>query len=253
MAVSLNSVVPFNPPLQANYLHAPRSGIGASLLKASHFTSPSGIVSLRTAKGKKWGVLLLVANGDDVATGISDKGSENAERSDSDDRSSAVTLQSLDSPIRNSQFQTSAETESGPQISEDVNGSVISKNASSVSLKSGLKRSPLTAREKLRAARVLSRYTESKTSKASKSELGSNVLEALRESDRGKKKSRLPEAPTNLFDDSKRGMPKPGLTFEFPGGFDAFIILVSFVTISSLMFATTYIVWKVGAIHFNEY
>ncbi|THG03500.1 hypothetical protein TEA_021259 [Camellia sinensis var. sinensis] len=212
-----------------------------------------GIVSLRTAKGKKWGVLLLVANGDDVATDISDKGSENAERSDSDDRSSAVTLPSLDSPIRNSQFQTSTETESGPQISEDVNGSVISKNASSVSLKSGLKRSPLTAREKLRAARVLSRYTESKASKASKSELGSNVLEALRESDRGKKKSRLPEAPTNLFDDSKRGMPKPGLTFEFPGGFDAFIILVSFVTISSLMFATTYIVWKVGAIHFNEY
>ncbi|CAL5407494.1 unnamed protein product [Camellia sinensis] len=238
---------------RANYLHAPRSGIGASLLKASHFTSPSGIVSLRTAKGKKWGVLLLVANGDDVATDISDKGSENAERSDSDDRSSAVTLPSLDSPIRNSQFQTSTETESGPQISEDVNGSVISKNASSVSLKSGLKRSPLTAREKLRAARVLSRYTESKASKASKSELGSNVLEALRESDRGKKKSRLPEAPTNLFDDSKRGMPKPGLTFEFPGGFDAFIILVSFVTISSLMFATTYIVWKVGAIHFNEY
>lgn len=118
-------------------------------------------------------------------------------------------------------------------------------------MKPGLKRMPLTAREKLRAARVLSRYTETKPSKA---QLGSKVLEALRESDKkDRKRSGLPEAPTNLFDDSKRGMPKAGLTWELPVGVDVAIIIFSFVFISILMFATTYFVWKVGAIHFNEF
>lgn len=82
--------------------------------------------------------------------------------------------------------------------------------------------------------------------------MGSKVLDALRESDRGKKKG-LPEAPGNMFDDSKRGLPQQGFTFQFPGGNDLFIIVFSFVFISTVMFATTYIVWKVGAIHFNEY
>jgi len=243
MAVSLNSVVVLNP--SAKYLHVPKSGIRASILNGSHFVSPSGIVGLRKHKNsKKQGLCLLVADGDRVATDAIDKAPANAETSDSDERSS-----SLDSPIRNSQFPTSAET-----LSEDSNGSAVSSNmkqeASSVNKKSGVKRSSLTAREKLRAARVLSRYTESKAS--SKAPLGSKVLEALRESDKGKKKSRLPEAPTNLLDDSKRGMPKPGWTFEFPGGIDVFAIAFSFVFISTLMFATTYFVWKVGAIHFNE-
>lgn len=112
------------------------------------------------------------------------------------------------------------------------------------------KRAPLTAREKLRAARVLSRYTESKPSKP---RMGSKVLAALRESDGGKKRSGLPQAPTNLFDDSKRGMPKKGLTFDLPGGADLFFIVLSFVLISTAMFATTFLVWKLGAIHFNEY
>ncbi|XP_057510122.1 uncharacterized protein LOC130792602 [Actinidia eriantha] len=247
MAVSLNTVSFFNSALQGKYLHAPRSCIGVSLLKSSQLASPLGIVRLRrSTKENKWGTCLLVADGDQVATDTSNTGSGNAETSDSGDLSSPVTLPSLDIPVVNSQLQTSAETVPGPQKPADVNGSVVSSN-----LKSGLKRSPLTAREKLRAARVLSRYTESKAS--TKPDLGSKVLEALRESDRGKKKSGLPEAPTNLFDDSKRGMPKPGWTFEFPGGVDVFIIAFSFVFISTLMFATTYLVWKVGAIHFNEY
>lgn len=112
------------------------------------------------------------------------------------------------------------------------------------------KRAPLSAREKLRAARVLSRYTESKPSKP---RMGSKVLDALRDSDGGKRRSGLPQAPTNLFDDSKRGMPKKGLTFDLPGGADLFFIVLSFVLISTTMFATTYLVWKLGAIHFNEY
>uniref|UniRef100_A0A803M3W0 Uncharacterized protein n=1 Tax=Chenopodium quinoa TaxID=63459 RepID=A0A803M3W0_CHEQI len=122
------------------------------------------------------------------------------------------------------------------------------KIPSSADVQSIQKKTPLTARERLRAARVLSRYSDSKPAK---SEIGRSVLDALRESEKGKKG--LPQAPTNLFDDSKRGMPKAGLTFDFPGGLDLFLIAFSFVFISSVMFATTYIVWKVGAIHFNEF
>ncbi|CAI0415741.1 unnamed protein product [Linum tenue] len=110
--------------------------------------------------------------------------------------------------------------------------------------------SPLTARERLKAARVLSRYPESKTTKP---DMGKKVLDALRESDKGKKRSRLPEAPTNMLDDAKRGMPNPGWTFDFPGGNDLLVIAFSFVFISTVMFATTFVVWKVGAIHFNEF
>ncbi|WOL00661.1 hypothetical protein Cni_G09374 [Canna indica] len=112
------------------------------------------------------------------------------------------------------------------------------------------RRSSLTVREKLRAARVLSKYMESKPTE---SEFGSKVLEASRQSDKGKKRSGLPEAPTNLFDDSKRGMPQPGWTFELPFQGDIFVIAFSFVFISTVMLGTTYIVWKSGAIHFNEY
>lgn len=119
---------------------------------------------------------------------------------------------------------------------------------SSADVQSKQKKTPLTARERLRAARVLSRYSDPKPT--ARSEIGRSVLDALRESEKGKKG--LPAAPTNLFDDSKRGMPKKGLTFSFPGGLDLFLIAFSFVFISSVMFATTYLVWKVGAIHFNE-
>uniref|UniRef100_A0A5B6YUY6 Uncharacterized protein n=1 Tax=Davidia involucrata TaxID=16924 RepID=A0A5B6YUY6_DAVIN len=249
MAVSLNSVVGFNSTLQAEYHNVSRSGIRTSALKVNRFTYPLGMVGLRRIiKDKKWGLCLLVADGDRVATDTSDTGSGNAERAFSDGPS-AVNLPSLDSQTRNSQFQTSAEAELQPQTPKVSNGSIVSSDLKQ-DAKFSPKRSRLTAREKLRAARVLSRNTESK---ASKSELGSKVWEAMRESDRGKKRSGLPEAPTNLFDDSKRGMPKKGLTFELPGGVDVFIIAFSFVFISTVMFATTYIVWKVGAIHFNEY
>jgi len=114
------------------------------------------------------------------------------------------------------------------------------------------KKAPLTARERLRAARVLSRYTEA-TPKPSKPKMGSQLLDVLKESDKkSKRKPGLPEAPTNMLDDSRRGMPKSGLTFDLPGGSDILIIAFSFVFISTVMFATTFLVWKLGAIHFNE-
>ncbi|XP_059627957.1 uncharacterized protein LOC132270772 isoform X2 [Cornus florida] len=255
MAVSVNSVVGFTST--AKYQHVARAGVGASVLKVTHFTSSSQVVgSRRLGKGKNRGLCLLVADDDRVATDNSDKDSTSTERSFVDDRSSAVNLASLDSQTRNSEIQTSAEVESGPQTPTVSSGSTFSSellklDTPSANIKSIPKRSSLTAREKLRAARVLSRYAEPKASK--KPQLGSKVLEALKESDLGKKRSGLPEAPTNLFDDSKRGMPKQGLTFDFPGGADVLLIIFSFVFISTVMFGTTYIVWKVGAIHFNEY
>lgn len=194
----------------------------------------------------KQSFFLLVAKNDRLQTEVNGK--------DSDVITTTVNPSSSESSKTEGEMQSNGQTESVVQASKVSNGSVTSTNlqqeASSAIPKPTVKRSPLTAREKLRAARVLSRYNESK---ASKPDLGSKLIEALRESEKGKKRSGLPEAPTNLFDDSKRGMPKPGWTFEFPGGFDVFLVAFSFIFISTVMFATTYIVWKVGAIHFNEY
>jgi hypothetical protein len=136
-------------------------------------------------------------------------------------------------------------------------------NANGSATSEAPKRAPLTARERLRAARVLGKYAEPAKKGAalssSKPEFGSGVLDALREADAkkagggGRRRSRLPEAPGNLFDDSKRGMPKDGWTFELPFGVDVFLVLVSFTLITTIMFGTAYLVWKLGAIHFNEY
>lgn len=253
MAVSLNSVLGFNSTLQAKYQHVSRSPVGVSLLKVTPSSSSLGVFeSKRSIKHKRWDSGLLVADSDQVAGETSEKISGSV---DSEDQVLVVNPSSLDSAAGNGQFQTNIVNESEPQTFEASKGSTVSSDlkqntGSSPDSQSNPKRSPLTARERLRAARVLSRYTETTSSK---SELGSKVLDALRASDKGKRRSGLPEAPTNLFDDSKRGLPKQGLTFQFPGGVDLFIIAFSFVFISTVMFATTYIVWKAGAIHFNEY
>ncbi|KAG5239992.1 Differentiation-associated protein [Salix suchowensis] len=89
------------------------------------------------------------------------------------------------------------------------------------------------------------RRTESKTSK---SEMGRKVLDALRESDKGKKNSGLPEALKTCLMTASEGCQRRDGPFNFQG-FRTLFIVVSFVLISTIMFATTYIVWKVGAIH----
>ncbi|XP_010689467.2 uncharacterized protein LOC104903165 isoform X1 [Beta vulgaris subsp. vulgaris] len=172
---------------------------------------------------------LLVAESDRV---ITDRGESSISESVS---------ASEESSLKPNQLETSVANDSNQENKIPVSSSIDDS-------KRGMqKKAPLTARERLRAARVLSRYSDSKPAK---SDIGRSVLDALRESEKGKKG--LPQAPTNLFDDSKRGMPKKGLTFDFPGGSDLFVIAFSFVFISTVMFATTYFVWKVGAIHFNE-
>lgn len=251
-ALSFNSLVCFTSSL-ANYHHTSRSDVGASAQNVTHLVSHPRVVGLRT-KLKKLGPLILYASGDNVAVETSDKSSGNAEVSLADDQPSTVNSPSS-STSEDSQSLASANTQVQSQTSKDSDGSVVTSEQKQESSPSNLRSTPirssrLTAREKLRAARVLSRKPEPK--KAAKLQLGSQVLEVLRESDKGKRRPGLPEAPTNMLDDSKRGMPKKGLTFELPGGNEVFFIILSVVLISTVMFTTTYIVWKVGAIHFNE-
>ncbi|KAI3793328.1 hypothetical protein L1987_35945 [Smallanthus sonchifolius] len=218
MVISLNSFIAFN--FTANHQSAPRVCIGVPILKAKPFSTRSrSLTPIHTRNGKP----LLVANSDRVTTETSDKTSDITKTSETE------------------------EVKSAPEPSE------LKQGSSNGDIISSPKRLKLTAREKLKAARVRNRESEPKAAK--KEELGSKVLEVLRETDRvtGKKRSGLPEAPTNMLDDSKRGMPKKGLTFELPVGWDVFLIITSVVVISTIMFTTTYIVWKVGAIHFNEY
>ena len=234
--------------LRVKYQNILKSSTGASTSNGYHVKASFGALGSRrlVTKGKQWDFSLSVADGDRLTAETAEGGSGNTERSISDDRISDGNLSSL--PPSNGS--------PAPQNEGDAS-TLASASASTTSSPSSqqerLKRSPLTARERLRAARVLSRYNTDSTSKpAAKPDLGSKVLDALRESDRGKKKG-LPEAPGNMLDDSKRGLPPKGLTFQFPGGNDLFVIVFSFVFISTVMFATTFIVWKVGAIHFNEY
>ncbi|KAK7387465.1 hypothetical protein VNO78_28292 [Psophocarpus tetragonolobus] len=243
------SIVSFNPTrLETKYQDASRYFVGASLPKSTQFT-PFLVVSRsrKLVKERKFGRCFSVADSDQLAAdNSSSKDLDNAENSLVNDQ-----LASMNPPDEDFQFQARVNAESGSQTLQASNGSINQKQGSAASPKSqsAAKRPPLTARERLKAARVISQYTQSK---ASKPDMSTRVLEASKQSDRGKKKSGLPEAPTNLFDDSKRGL-STGFTFQFPASSDLFIIVFSFVLISTVMFATTYIVWKVGAIHFNEY
>ncbi|KAJ4827913.1 hypothetical protein Tsubulata_021779 [Turnera subulata] len=253
MAVSLNSVVALYTTSQGKYRHVSGSFVKASTKDFA--TSLSMFGSKVKIKERRTSPCLSVADSDNLAAEASDKGPGGAASVISDNPQSAGNPSSVDALGGNGQPQTRASGEAGQQMPSSSNGSTVSsdqKEDSRPKLQFKQKKAPLTAKERLKAARVLSRYNEAK-SKAPKKELGSNVLALLRESEKGKKKTRLPEAPTDMFDDSNRGSPKPGLTFDFPGGTDLLIIAVSFVLISTIMLGTTYIVWKVGAIHFNEY
>ncbi|KAL9226692.1 hypothetical protein vseg_002475 [Gypsophila vaccaria] len=211
MTVSLNTVLPFHP------MQVTRSScLGSAVTQMTHVLSPRVLhKSMVTIKCNRRFSHVLAAESERVESVTA------PERLTSDLENPAPATPALVGPTNN----TSSSNDEKPTQ----------------------KKAPLTARERLRAARVLSRYAESKPTR---SDMGRSVLDALRESEKGKKG--LPQAPTNLLDDQKRGMPKAGLTFDFPGGFDLFVIAFSFVFISTVMFATTYFVWKLGAIHFNE-
>ncbi|KAL4189766.1 hypothetical protein AMTRI_Chr08g167000 [Amborella trichopoda] len=251
------------PTLQIRLPHATKYSVddGSSILRKTtcfslnHGASSLGMFILpgRLRRNQRWGRSLSVSDGDGIATDhVNTESERNARPVGESNDLSGVKIPSPFSPA--------SKTNPNPPII-DRDGSASATKSNTDTLQEGplaksdkslpSKRSSLTAREKLRAARVLSRYNETKPSK--RPEMGSKVLEAIREGDKGKSRSGLPEAPTDLFDDSQRGLPKEGLTFELPGGTDLFVIVFSIVFISTVMFGTTYVVWKAGAIHFNEY
>ncbi|KAK2388066.1 hypothetical protein QL285_061783 [Trifolium repens] len=240
MAISLNPIINFSSTkLETKYHDASRYSVGASFPKATQNT-PFFVTSTTRmfVKEKRFGKCFSVANSDQLSADASKKDIDSATNSPVNDQ-----LKSTNPPDETSKLQAQVNAEQTP---EGSNGSVASPKSQSVTTRSSQK-----VRERIKAARVLN---QSKEPKISKPDIGSSVLAAFREGDKGKKKRRsgLPEAPGNLFDDRKRGMPKAGLTFDFPGGNDLFLIIFSFVFISTVMFGTTFIVWKVGAIHFND-
>ncbi|KAL7108907.1 hypothetical protein ACP275_06G142000 [Erythranthe tilingii] len=224
MAVSLNSVISFNPTV--NYQQARRANNRILLVKVPTPTSlwaPLGLIQ-STPIGKRSRFYALAAADNNVAIETTDNESKSIETNDGN----GLVI---------------------PASSDEVAPEESNEGALSDTSNSTPKRGPLTARERLRAARVLNRYTDPKPSKA---ELGSKLMESLRETDKGKRRPSLPEAPTNMLDDSKRGKPEKGWTINISAGMDVIVVVFSFVFISSAMFATTYLVWKLGAIHFNE-
>ncbi|MCL7044534.1 hypothetical protein MKW94_008362 [Papaver nudicaule] len=248
MTMSFNSVATgFNSSkLQAKDWTLARPYGGGSTLKTEYVTASSGLCfgSRKGIKHGRFGLILSASNSNQVAADTTDKGASNSEKDHAKDQ-----LLAANSLAENIQLKSSAKDEQSPQTTGLSNGSAKETTTSAKSPK----RSSLAAREKLRAARVLSRnVADSKPSK--KSVLGSSVLDALREGDResGKKRMGLPEAPSNMLDDSRRGMPKQGLTWDLPGGNELFFIIFSATFIGTLMFATAFVVWKVGAIHFND-
>ncbi|XP_039062730.1 uncharacterized protein LOC120207310 [Hibiscus syriacus] len=144
MTISLNSVFGFN------FKYVWRSSVGASVLKANPMVSPLQMYgSGGFIHQKRWGLCLSLAGSDPLSADSTIKDSGEAERLVSDDRVSAVNLPSLDD-----------------QNSEVSNGSMVSSNpeeevSPSPNLQSTTRKVSLTAKERLRAARVLSRYTES--------------------------------------------------------------------------------------------
>ncbi|KAJ7514558.1 hypothetical protein O6H91_23G049700 [Diphasiastrum complanatum] len=80
------------------------------------------------------------------------------------------------------------------------------------------------------------------------------VLDALRQSEKGGKLTKFgqPVVPSNLFDEPKSSE-AGSEPFQFSFNRGQLFLVFSFLLISSLMFGTAFLVWKVGAIHYNEY
>ncbi|KAJ9160357.1 hypothetical protein P3X46_025765 [Hevea brasiliensis] len=138
-----------------------RSSVRASSLESNQFMFSLGMIGSSVhLKGSGRGLCLSVTDSDRLATDTSGKGPCSTESSISNNQ-----LSSADSPGGTSQFQTSVDNDPEPQTSGVSNVSTVSsdlKLARQPNLQSTPKRSLLTVKEILRAARVISRYAESK-------------------------------------------------------------------------------------------
>lgn len=169
---------------------------------------------------------------------------------ESDSASSQTATQKVESYIKStSSSMIAPNSSSAPSdVSQMENSSAKTPQRSVTSGKLSV-----SAQEKLRTARTLSGFAES--NKPVMPQPGKNILDALRESDKQGKTTKFgqPVVPTNLFDDKKRGSPAEWGKFVFTVAPGELFLLLSFVLISCIMFGTTYLVWKLGAIHYNEY
>ncbi|XP_068636836.1 uncharacterized protein [Aristolochia californica] len=181
MTLTLNSLAGFSSVVKLQ--HVSKSVVGEN--NGVTWGKPFGLKTLsfrssRSSMELRWNILTSASDNNNIATNSIDVDLEGPKEVLTDDKSS----KSKPMPVNSSDMSTT-----------DGAAGVSSSDEQPVP-----KRSPLTARERVKAARVLSRYADSKPSK---SEMGSNVLDALRETDKGKMRSRLPEAPLNLFDDTR--------------------------------------------------
>lgn len=207
----------------------------------------------------------------DIVVGTSDNFSSSITVMASDQKSepqaSARNLLARDGDESDSASSQTA-TQRMESYNESTSSTMIAPNSSSVpsdvssmedpSIKSQQRsftsgKLSLSAQEKLRTARALSGFAES--NKPVMPQPGKSLLDALRESDKKGKTTKYgqPVEPSNLFDDKKRGSPAEWGKFVFTVAPGQIFLLLSFLLISGLMFGTTYFVWKVGAIHYNEY
>eukprot|EP00250_Pteridium_aquilinum_P034894 c8278_g1_i1 orf=270-1214(+) len=80
-----------------------------------------------------------------------------------------------------------------------------------------------------------------------------NLLDTLRQSDGSRStKYGQPIVPTNLFDEPDKLTPEER-KFEFSFSAGQLVLIFSFLTIISIMLGTSFLVWKVGGIHYNEF
>lgn len=85
---------------------------------------------------------------------------------------------------------------------------------------------------------------------------GKRVLEAFKEGEKENKsttKFGLPVVPTNIFDEVRRTPEEIAAdAFKFEINPGQLLLAGSFLVVIAIMFGTVFLVWKVGAIHYNE-
>eukprot|EP00249_Psilotum_nudum_P004770 c18270_g1_i1 orf=248-1084(+) len=106
-------------------------------------------------------------------------------------------------------------------------------------------------RQKLKSARPTV-FTDGDS--RSRGTVSKSLVEAIKQSEREGKTTKFgePIVPKNLFDDLER-IPSDEMKIDFSLNRGQFVIILSFLIIISIMLGTTFFVWKVGGIHFNEY
>ncbi|MCO5569161.1 hypothetical protein L7F22_022882 [Adiantum nelumboides] len=112
--------------------------------------------------------------------------------------------------------------------------------------------STLTGTEKLKGAKP-SVFLDSRVGGAFKEPGSKTLLDTMRQSDNNTKKFGQPGLPRNLFDEPEKLTAEDNKRFDFTLNIGQLALIFSFLTIICVMLGTAFLVWKVGAIHYNEF